>query len=429
LTVACCDAWIAIKATCFDLGVPTSACLRVHPDTTCDPQGSLTARNCPCADRAPPTPVQEYSFDSVARTLEPTSRFFRSAAGEGMLVFDGSYAQPGDVFMSTSERLDNGSYRSRIVRYPRTNGEHAFFDSSVTPASRDVRIVAPPIARDYPLKTPGGFGFLSLPAAALEVGNALMILSKDTLQREVFGFGTWTFTPQQTLSLGVGSPAQSLPQEAFYCAPQTISACTAAAPCPSGQVCDQGWCNPTPEIACRADADCPSGQRCPWKRCATSRKPCDTAAQCNTGERCSSVGGLGEAFPQAVRLGGAPASLWSTQHVGAPRGERARINAYFTRIPVAVDLPGQSKSRQPPALAWSAKPNCTASKCDRLWLVAAPPDAPAGSLRYRTRDQGLWSPSWHALPSNVSLAGGAAAVYSASTTALTDASVELYARD
>lgn len=111
--------------------------------------------------------------------------------------------------MSANQRLQDGSYRARIVRYPRVNGERAFFDASVTPASRELRVVAPGSARDYPLKTPGGFGFASLPATAAQVGNALMILSKDTLQREVFGFGSWNFLPQQTLSLGVGSPARA----------------------------------------------------------------------------------------------------------------------------------------------------------------------------------------------------------------------------
>jgi hypothetical protein len=413
---------------CLDLGVATSACLRVHPDTSCDANGSLAARECTCTAEAPPTPVQEYSFNVGTRTLAPKSRFFLSAPREGMLVFAGGYTKPGDLFMAASERLANGSYRARILRYPRSNGERAFFDPSVTPASRDLRVYAPGAARDYPLKTGGVFGFLSLPVTAAEVGNSLMILSKDSLQREVFGFGTWTFMPQQTLSLGVGTPAEALPHESFACAPQSITACTEAAPCASGFTCAQGWCNPTPDVACRADSDCPSGQRCPLKRCAVSRKPCDSAAQCSSGERCVSAGALGEVFPQAVRLGGAPPSLWSTPHAGAGRGERARISAYLTRIPVAVDLPGQNKSQQAPALAWSTKSSCSAGKCDRLWLIAAPPDAPAGSLRYRTRDQGLWSPGWHALPSNVALAGGAAAVYSASSTALTDATIELYAR-
>jgi hypothetical protein len=414
---------------CLDLGVATSACLRVHPDTSCDVNGTLAARQCSCTAPAPPTPVQEYSFDTTTRRLAPRSRFFLSAPGEGMIVFAGGYTHPGELFMSANQRLQDGSYRARIVRYPLSNGERAFFDASVTPASRELRVVAPGSARDYPLKTPGGFGWASIPSTAAEVGNALMILSKDTLQREVFGFGSWNFMPQQTLSLGVGSPAQSLPQESFSCAPQTITACTPQAPCPSGFSCAQSWCNPSPELACTADADCPSGQRCPITRCATSRKPCDSAAQCNSGERCVSAGALGEVFPQAVRLGGSPPSLWSSPHSGAGRGERAHIAAYLNRIPVAVDLPGQHTSRETPALAWSLKPSCSTSKCDRLWLIASPPDAPAGALRYRTRDQGLWSPSWSALPSNVSIAGGAAAVYTASSTALSDGTVELYARE
>jgi hypothetical protein len=129
-----------------------------------------------------------------------------------------------------------------------------------------------------------------------------------------------------------------------------------------------------------------------------------------------------------VELGGAPASLWSSPHAGSGPGDQAHINAYLTRVPVAVDLPGVHTSTVAPALVWSVNPACTSSQCDRVWLFGAPEGSTAGTLQYRTRDQGLWAPSFAALPTNVSLAGGPAAVYTASSTAFADATVELYAR-
>src|SRR5262249_60831280 len=136
--------------------------------------------------------------------------------------------------------------RSSAVNYPpHSDGEHDYFDASATLTSRAGQIV-PVGGRDYPLKTPGGFGFLSLPVAGIEVGNAMYVMGKDTIDRDFFGFGQWAHGTQYKLSFGIGSPAQALPQEALSCAPTTVTACTSRASCPSGLPCDRNRCQPAP---------------------------------------------------------------------------------------------------------------------------------------------------------------------------------------
>ncbi|HMG23946.1 MAG TPA: hypothetical protein VK607_21575, partial [Kofleriaceae bacterium] len=415
-----------IGETCFDLGVASHVCLVVNPNTQCTPRSDGTGGDCACP--APATPAQEYRFDVTTGTLAATSFLFESAPAEGMIVLEGGYSKVGDVFLSTAEQLADKSWRSRVIHYPRrADGEHDYRDAAATLASRDRRIVPAP-GRDYPLKTPGGFGFLSLPLGGIEVGNAMYILSKDAIERDFFGFGQWAHDAQYKLSFGIGSPAAGLPQEAFTCAPQAIAPCASNAGCQAGQVCKQSWCQAAVATPCESDAECPAGQRCPALRCAASGKPCTTSGECASGERCASGGALGEGAPLNVELGGAPASLWSSPHAASALGDQAHISAYLTRVPVAVDLPGVHTSQVAPALAWSVNPSCATERCDRVWLFGAPEGSAAGALHYRTRDQGLWAASWTALPGNVALAGGPAAVYTASSTAFSDASVELFAR-
>lgn len=411
---------------CLDLGAASRSCLAVHPATTCSPNSDHSSSACTCP--APPTPVQEFRVDVAAGTLQATSSLFQSAATDGMIVLEGGYSKVGDVFLTTAEHRSDNTWRSRIIRYPRrADGEHAYFDATATLARREGAIV-PVAGRDYPLKTPGGFGFLSLPLAGVEVGNAMYFIGKDTIERDFFGFGQWAHDAQYRLSFGVGSPAEALPQEALSCAPATVVSCASSATCPAGSTCDRGWCQPSVVTACETDAECPSGQRCPVLRCASSRRPCGANGDCASGERCTTAGALGETSPMNVELGGAPASLWSSPHAGSGPGDQAHINAYLTRVPVAVDLPGVHTSQVAPALAWSVKPSCAGGRCDRVWLFGAPEGAAAGTLQYRTRDQGLWAVGWSPLPTGVAVAGGPAAVYTASSTALADATVEVYAR-
>jgi hypothetical protein len=411
---------------CVDLGTSSRACLVVHPRLACTPNDEHSASTCTC--NAPPTPVQEFRFDVSTNTLEATSFLFQSAPADSMNVLAGGYSKTGDVFLSTGVHLANKTWTSRIIHYPRRgDGEHDYRDASATLASRDGKIV-PATGRPYPLKTPGDFGFLSLPFAAVEVGSSMYVLNKDTIERDSFGFGQWAHDTQYKVSFGIGAPAAALPQEAFTCAPQTVTACTQTSDCSTGMICNRGWCQPKTVTACESDAGCPSGQVCPALRCASSRKPCASIGDCVGGERCVSGGALGEGSPMNVQLGGAPASLWSSPHSGSALGELPRINAYLTRVPVAVDLPGVHTSQVAPALAWSVNPHCATKRCDRVWLFGAPEGGAAGALQYRTRDQGLWAASWSPLPTSVALAGGPAAVYTASSTEFTDATVEVYAR-
>lgn len=418
--------------TCFDLGTATRGCLAAHPDLTCTPSSDHASSACGCKSEAPPTPSQELRFNLATRTLDATSFIFQTAPAENTGALGSGYTKEGDVFLTAWEKLPGPSYRARIVRYPPlANGEHDYRDPAATLTSRVGKIV--PVkaenSRDYPLKTPAGLGFLSLPLAGIEVGNAMYILSKDTIERDFFGFGTWAHDTQYKLSFGIGAPAKMLPHEAFTCAPQTITSCRTNAECASGLACDQGWCQPASVTGCQDDAECPTGQRCPALRCAATHRPCTTDSDCTAPDRCSSANtDGGEGFPKSVELGGAPASLWSSPQASHAVGDLPHINAYLTRVPVAVDLPGTHTSTVAPALAWSVNPSCATEKCDRVWLFGAPEGITAGTLQYRTRDQGLWAPTWSPMPANVALAGGPAAVYTASNTELTDATVEVYAR-
>ena len=68
---------------------------------------------------------------------------------------------------------------------------------------------------------------------------AMYIMSKDSLERELSGFGSWFLDSSFKVSLGVGSPASALPQEAFTCAPKTIVSCATDNDCGTGYVCLQ----------------------------------------------------------------------------------------------------------------------------------------------------------------------------------------------
>ena len=233
---------LPLTTICLNLGTATSACLAAHPNLACTPNGDHTASACSCA--APPTPVQEFRVNVPAGTFAATSHLFQSTASETMIALEGGYSKTGDVFLTTAEHLADNSWRSRVVRYPpHSDGEHDYFDASATLTSRAGQIV-PVTGRNYPLKTPGGFGFLSLPGGGIEVGNAMYILGKDTIDRDFFGFGQWAHDTQYKLSFGIGSPAEALPHEALSCAPTTVTACTSSASCPSGSTCDRGWCQP-----------------------------------------------------------------------------------------------------------------------------------------------------------------------------------------
>ncbi len=61
--------------------------------------------------------------------------------------------------------------------------------------------------------------------------------------------------------------------------------------------------------------------------------------------------------------------------------------------------------------------SCANGACDRLWMVAEH----GGVLKFRIRDDGLWS-TWQPLPTNLASAGGASAIFVAGGT------VEVYAR-
>jgi hypothetical protein len=413
---------------CVDLGQATTDCMRVHPNTKCTPNDAHTEAKCSC--EAPATPLREYSYDLTTRTLRSTSHFFQGAANENMVVLGRGFSQTGDLFVSTFERYDEGAgerYRSRVLRYPRgADGRRSYNEAATVPLSDGTMRLKNTTSQNYPLKLQNGFGWTNIASAGLEVGNAMYLISKDSAQRDIFGYGTWVHDTSYKLSFGVDDGAP-LPQETYSCGDESVRSCAASSDCPSDHECYRTFCRPLAVTSCVDDSECPAGQSCATKRCGgtwnSSERPCGANSDCPSGETCRSGGGSGEVAPSNAALGGAPASLWTTPHYGHGRGEGAAFNAYLNRVPVATDLPGERTTQVPPALAWSSA-SCPSGKCDRLFLFAAP----GGVLSYRTRDRGLWAPAFRPLPSIVPLAGGVAAVFTATDTALNGATIELFAR-
>jgi hypothetical protein len=86
----------------------------------------------------------------------------------------------------------------------------------------------------------------------------------------------------------------------------------------------------------------------------------------------------------------------------------SQTEAFLERVPVGTPLT-ENLSSVRPAIAWDG---------DRLWLVAEQ----NGELKYRVRDDGIWS-GWSSLaPNNITPVGGAAVIADAS-------GVWIYARD
>jgi hypothetical protein len=120
------------------------------------------------------------------------------------------------------------------------------------------------------------------------------------------------------------------------------------------------------------------------------------------------MGGAAELDKLTLSGGGAPTSLWTAIRYfpGNDFDPLWSNNLYLIKIPIAAGLP-DGFSRVAPGSAWSG---------DRLWLVGEHDLV----LKYRVRDDGLWS-GWFALPTNVAIAGGAAVISDGTT-------VELFAR-
>ncbi len=418
------------------LGQPTNQCLRLHANATCAVQtypehGNLRQANCGSCP-APATPAQEYGFNGSTGALRATSKIFLRETGEGLVVSAGGYSRRGDLVLTAMRFAPD---RAHVIRYGRpAGGEHPYFDASAALSSRQGALVAASWSREWPLSR----AWYSFPGPSVEVGDHLYLISALSVQRMTYSASSWGWDANYKSSFGYSAPMQSipdsqvpapqtLPQESYYCATASVVSCTSSSSCGAGRECvlPGGYCAPLGALGCQVDADCPSGQICPRKRCSVTKKPCQATSECGaSGGTCSNYGGLGELPPQNMRLGGSPPSLWMTPHFGSGRGVRARLNAYLTRIPVSVALPGENTTTVQPALAWSGHLSCPSEKCDRLWLIAAP----GGVLRYRTRDQGLWT-GWHSLPSNVPITGGVSAVLTGTQLDFSDAHMELFGRN
>jgi hypothetical protein len=112
---------------------------------------------------------------------------------------------------------------------------------------------------------------------------------------------------------------------------------------------------------------------------------------------------LARAIGPRLAKGGSPASLWDSPMFFNTSASANLVKkdkaAYLIRVPLATDIPDGATTTRP-AIAWTAR--TTGINSDRLWLVSVS----GGSLKYRVRDDGVWS-AWTSFTNPLTTAGGA----------------------
>ncbi len=326
-----------------DLGSCTTECRQTHPSMVCsgDPSRHCTQDvNCPtgqqCVCNKPwAKPAQEYSFDGHAITA--TSGFFQ-AAPDTVMTSLGRYDTLGNLWLSASSG-GASPYASVPVLYRRGGPGHRYDATTSTTAMTVV-----PDQADIGFE---GTNMFNLPVDASQVGGAMYLLGRRSLQRALLTVGGWVKDTGFKTSFGI----DVLPSGAHACT-------------------ETRWCEKT---FCDDDNPCAVGE------CV----PTETAT-----------------FPwlkAAVPQGGAPSALWTSASFSATQGTTK--NFYVFRIPLATPIPDANSTKLGgevvrPAIAWSG---------DRLWMVAEH----AGSLMYRVRHNGFWS-TWYPFTAPIAAKGGAA---------------------
>lgn len=244
------------------------------------------------------------------------------------------------------------------VGSPVLDGEHCYYDPAHANDMSRVNV-------DQALAHDDSVGGL----AVTELQGSMYIAGAESIERASLAYGAWWLDSTYKAAL----PFNTLPAESRYCADNS------------------GYCA------------CPSG--------TPGNQSCADNAHCGAGVACvvRPETDFGDAGQKVLIIGGSPASLWAPSHYGPTGTSPARIpgnNLYWHRIPVVSSLPDGNSSIRP-GLVWSG---------DRLWMVAEH----GGTLKYRVRDDGIWS-GWYSLSTNIAVAGGAALTSDGST-------VELFAR-
>jgi hypothetical protein len=345
----------------FTVGHCTNACKPIHPGQYCSvTRTHHCARDVDCPSGETCVCGDGHPLQEFSfdgvASLVPTSAIFQATAPGGSDPL--TYDTYGDAWLSSGPNLVWGSTPTGVAMYARgaNTVEHGYFTTS-DPAGSEVQ--APTTTFPFETSSP----VFGTPAAAFQFGNAVYTAGSGSVQREVTAYGAWAHDTAFKVSLG----ANVLPAEPKRC---------------TG--------GPNNGEHCLSATDCPGG------RCVVT----------------SEAAG-GQAWPADIAFGGSPPSMWLTPRFGGV--PRAGLTAYLIRIPRAAAVP-DSVSAVRPGVTWSSNATCVDSFCDRLWMVAEH----SGVLKFRVRDDGLWS-TWYALPTNLATTGGASVVFF-------NGAVEIYGR-
>jgi hypothetical protein len=379
-----------------DLGPCQTACLQKSPLYQCRTSSdggshrqclSGQATTCPTkgetctAGIGIPTivgPSQEYRFDKTTNTITPMSGMFFSASAATGLVgaspTGGHYASDRSVWVGTTGARgpDVGVYRAHAstdsCRVDGTtihvlSGEHCYYD----PTNPSTAVVVPPDQVMGFELTP----MLPQEMQTLELGGVMYFADTGSLQYAQNYSGGW-FTVDDTIY-----------KTAFAYGPPYVPIS-----------------NPSMSGALPAEP----------RRCSVSHLGCNATSDCPAGETC--VATVEDGVPLLGQLkfleaGGSPKSMWVSSGYAQPVPV-AQTDVFLERVPLTTSPPA-NLSEVRPSIAWGG---------DRLWLVAEHD----GELKYRVRDDGVWS-TWQSLaPNNITPVGGAAVIANATT-------VRIYAHD
>lgn len=350
------------------------------PTNTCQPaQGNTcpTGETCSSSAACMVFPSQEYRFDKTLNVITPTSAmFFDGGSGNsfngptptGVLYgsdrwvwvqASGDAPGPDVGLYKTHASTDNCTVDGATVHVP--TGEHCYYD--LTNPSTTVVVPTDQLMRFE--RTP----MLPYQAQTLEVGGATYFADTGSLQYAQAFAGTSVADTTYKTAFAYGLPY----------VPITDPSMSSALPA------EPQRCNVS-HLGCNVTADCPAGETC--------------IAEAEDG-----VPLFGQF--KFLEAGGSPKSMWVSSGY-APAVPVAQTDVFLERVPLALDLT-DSLSAVRPSIAWGN---------DRLWLVAEH----GGELKYRIRDDGVWS-DWYSLaPNGITPVGGPAVIANAST-------VRIYAHD
>ncbi len=342
----------------------TDACQLVHPGSICS---VTTSRHCARTDDCPNgescicgpgRPMQEFAFDGT--TITPTSAQFQAASSHNSLIL-GNYDSYGGLWATDLvwDYAAPGAPNATFGVYGKNfAGEHDYY-TTTNPAGSE--LWAPNLS--FPFET--SYSFFGLPSHNFQLDNVMYAVGLASIQRVIAGFGTWTLDTGYKVALGAGV----LPREPKRCS-----------------------------AGANAGNACTTNSACPGSTCVVKESA------------------VGQIYAADLTIGGAPPALLVNPRYGDNFKKHGNIDAYLLRVPVPVGIADGISSVRP-GVVWTPDNACANADCDRLWLIAEH----GGVLKYRVRDDGIWS-GWYALPTNLATAGGASAILNAS------GAIELYAR-